>query len=91
MTPRLGRGLDESHDETGKSHDKSCDLPLLGTDHIIANLAAHGPDLTVAVFLWRCGDSAHQDYIVGVFDLNQYYHSQVPKMLQWQTSGKRSG
>lgn len=58
---------------------------------IISLLAAHGPDLTVAVFLWRCGDSAHQDYIVGVFDLNQYYHSQVPKMLHWQSSGKRSG
>jgi hypothetical protein len=48
-------------------------------------------DLTVAVFVWGCGDSAHRDYIVGLFDLNQYYHSQVPKMLQWRMSGKRAG
>ena len=54
-------------------------------------LTLGGPDLTVSVFVWGCGDSAHKDYIVGVFDLNQYYHSQVPKMLQWRSLRKRSG
>ena len=29
--------------------------------------------------------------LVGLFDLNQYYHSQVPKMLQWRSSGRHSG
>ncbi|CAI8030968.1 Protein ELYS [Geodia barretti] len=53
--------------------------------------AFHGPDLTVAMFVWGCGDPAHRDYIIGVFDLNQYYHSQVPRMLHWRTSGQQSG
>ena len=54
-------------------------------------VAANGSDLTIAVFVWGCGDSAQREWLVGVFDLNQYYHSQVPKQLYWKTTGKHTG
>eukprot|EP00731_Ephydatia_muelleri_P015547 Em0008g1267a len=48
-------------------------------------------DLTLASFVWSSceGDSTH--YFLGLFDLNQWYHAQMPRGVRWRQVGKHSG
>lgn len=42
----------------------------------------HGPDLSLSVFVWECSDGAKQTSHMGIFDMNRWYHAQMPATVR---------
>ena len=51
----------------------------------------HELDMSVSVFVWVCGPPSQRDYIIGLFDINQWYHAQMPNAVRWRRSGEHTG
>ncbi|XP_062579828.1 protein ELYS-like isoform X2 [Saccostrea cucullata] len=42
----------------------------------------HGPDLSLSVFVWECSDGSKQTSHMAIFDMNRWYHAQMPYTLR---------
>ncbi|XP_048731593.2 protein ELYS-like [Ostrea edulis] len=42
----------------------------------------HGPDLSLSVFVWECSDGYKQTSHMGIFDMNRWYHAQMPSTVR---------
>lgn len=42
----------------------------------------HGPDLSLCVFVWECSDGSKQTSHMGIFDMNRWYHAQMPTTVR---------
>ena len=47
----------------------------------VSSIAA---DLTVMIFVWEAQSDNEKVYHVGVFDLNRWYHAQMPRNIRWE-------
>ena len=44
-----------------------------------------GADLTILIFVWESQSADEgKKYHVGVFDLNRWYHAQMPRNIRWE-------
>ena len=64
-----------------------------------------GEDLSLAVFVWQCAEPSSEEgeggggggggggaVMAALFDINQWYHAQMPSSVKWRPSaGKRMG
>ncbi|VDI54368.1 Hypothetical predicted protein [Mytilus galloprovincialis] len=44
--------------------------------------SVHGPDLSRCLFVWESTESSQKTYQMAVFDMNRWYHAQMPATLR---------
>ena len=48
-------------------------------------------DATLVVFIWSCGTPDNREVFIGMFDINRWYHAQMPNLVRWKMSGRYTG
>lgn len=82
-TSRLLRCFTLERKRGGQGDDESHDG---SHDELTSNV-----DQTLAAFIWSSLDQEVPRYFLAVFDINQWYHAQMPRGLQWKRSGRHAG